>query len=150
MQARLEAEFEIRDYGEPKVFLSIDIQCDHKHGTIHMDQHTYIRSMVDRFPDLPSGVISTPLDSGTLLTESCNNSKPANQDDYWSLAGSLQCAANFMRCDIAFAVHRLSRFLHCPTVAHMAQAPRTLAYLRDTPTYGRPDIRCVRPIDWLV
>ena len=136
MQALLEAEFEIRDYGEPKVFLGIDIHRDHQRGTIHVDQRTYIRNMVDRFPDLPSGVVSTPLDSNTLLTESCNDSKPANQDDYRSLVGSLQYAANCTRCDVAFAVHRLSRFLHCPTVAHMAQARRTLAYLRDTPTYG--------------
>ena len=122
MQAQLEAEFEIRDYGELKVFLGTDIHRDHKDGTIHVDQRTYIRNIVDRFPNLPSGVISTLLDSGTLLTESCNDSKPANQDDYRSLIGSLQYAANCTCCDIAFAVHRLSRFLHCPTVAHMAQA----------------------------
>ena len=136
MQAQLKAEFEIHDYGEPRVFWGINIHCDHKHGTIHADQHTYICNMVDHFPDLLSGVISTSLNSGTLLTELCNDSKLANQDDYQSLAGSLQCAANCMCCDIACAVHCLSQFLHCPTVTHMAQAQHTLAYLHDTLTYG--------------
>jgi hypothetical protein len=135
-QAKLEAEFEIRDYGEPKVFLGFDISRNHAHGTIHCDQRTYIRNMCERFPDLPSELIPTPLDAGTLLTESCNGSQLCNAEDYRSLVGSLQYAANVCRCDIGFSVHRLSRFLSAPTVAHLAQARRTLAYLRDTPTYG--------------
>ena len=82
MQAQLEAEFEIHDYGEPKGFLGINVHHDHKCGTIHADQCTYIHNMVDRFSDLPSDVISTLLNSGTLLTELCNDSKPVNQDNY--------------------------------------------------------------------
>ena len=70
------------------------------------------------------------LNRATVRTQLCN------AEDYRSLVGSLQYAANVCRCDIGFAVHRLSRFLSAPTVAHLAQARRTLAYLRDTPTYG--------------
>ena len=41
--------WDLRDYGEPKVFLACDIHRDLEAGTIHYSQHTYITNVAARF-----------------------------------------------------------------------------------------------------
>ena len=54
---------------------------------------------------------------------------------YRRLIGSLQYL-QFTRLDIAFAVDRLSQFMHKPTEDHWQAAKRILRYLAGTPTHG--------------
>ncbi|XP_019097369.1 PREDICTED: uncharacterized protein LOC109131159 [Camelina sativa] len=54
---------------------------------------------------------------------------------YRKLVGSFQYLA-FTRLAIAYAVNRLSQFMHRPTDAHWQAANRILRYLAGTPTHG--------------
>lgn len=54
---------------------------------------------------------------------------------YRQLIGSLQYL-QFTRLDIAFAVNRLSQFMHHPTEEHWQAAKRILRYLAGTTTHG--------------
>lgn len=60
--------------------------------------------------------------------------KHSNPTEYRTLIGSLQYLA-FMRPDIAYAMNRLSQFMHSPTTDHWQAAKRVLRYLAGTPTY---------------
>lgn len=54
---------------------------------------------------------------------------------YRRLIGSLQYL-QFTRLDIAYAVNKLSQFMHKPTEDHWQAAKRILRYLAGTPTHG--------------
>lgn len=66
------------------------------------------------------------LHSGTILSD---------PRKYRQLIGSLQYL-QFTRLDIAYAVNRLSQFMHQPTEDHWQAAKRLLRYLAGTPTHG--------------
>lgn len=83
---------------------------------------------------LAAKLVSTPMasspkltiNSGTALTE---------PTEYRRLIGSLQYLA-FTRPDIAYAVNRLSKFMHQPTEDHWQATKRILRYLSGTATHG--------------
>ena len=58
-----------------------------------------------------------------------------DQTQYRRLIGSLQYL-QFTRLDIAFAVNKLSQFMHMPTEDHWQAAKRILRYLAGTPDHG--------------
>ncbi|KAL0703046.1 hypothetical protein Bca4012_069471 [Brassica carinata] len=66
------------------------------------------------------------LNSGTLLSD---------PSKFRQLIGSLQYL-QFTRLDIAYAVNKLSQFMHKPTEDHWQAAKRILRYLAGTPTHG--------------
>lgn len=55
--------------------------------------------------------------------------------EYHTVVGSLQYL-HFTRPDIAFAVNKLSQFMHCPTDIHWQAAKRVLRYLSGTRDQG--------------
>lgn len=59
----------------------------------------------------------------------------ADPTKYRRLIGSLQYL-QFTRLDIAYAVNKLSQFMHMPTEDHWQAAKRILRYLAGTPTHG--------------
>ena len=52
------------------------------------------------------------------------------------MVGSILFAANCCRPDCAHAVHLLSRYLHCPTEAHVKLARGVIAYMLSTNSLG--------------
>lgn len=77
--------------------------------------------------------VATLMASSPKLTLS--GEKYSEPSEYRSLVGSLQYL--FFTCpDIAFAVNRLSQFMHSPTCDHWQAAKRVLRYLTCTVTHG--------------
>ena len=68
LKGLLKEDFKCRSYGEPKAFLGMDIDHDHKAGTIHISQHTYIRNLVDWFSPMPTKLTLSLMDSEQVLT----------------------------------------------------------------------------------
>ena len=86
-EALLNEDFKCHSYGEPKSFLGMDIDCDHKPGIIHISQRTYIQNLVDRFGPMPAKLTLSPMDSEQVLTRSCDGSKPCGATEYRQLVG---------------------------------------------------------------
>ncbi|CAA7024509.1 unnamed protein product [Microthlaspi erraticum] len=78
--------------------------------------------------------VLTPMASSPKLTLTSGKAL-ANPTKYRQLVGSLQYL-QFTRLDIAFAVNKLSQFMHCPTDDHWQAAKRILRYLAGTPSHG--------------
>jgi hypothetical protein len=74
--------------------------------------------------------IHTPMSTSTplLLTD---GSAPADSTEYRRVIGALQYLG-LTRPDIAFAVNRLSQFMHKPTACHWTAAKRIIRYLKQT------------------
>lgn len=78
--------------------------------------------------------VSTPMSPHTKLTLTSGSPLP-NPSEYRMVVGSLQYLA-FTRPDIAYAVNKLSQFMHKPTEDHWKAVKCVLRYLADTASYG--------------
>lgn len=78
--------------------------------------------------------VSTPLALNPPLTYS-TSSPICNHKDYRAILGSLQYLS-FTRPDVAYAVNKLSQYVHCPSNDHWLALKRLLRYLNGTSHYG--------------
>lgn len=124
--------FSLKDHGELSYFLGIEATRTSK--GLHLMQRKYITDLLIKTNMLTAKHVSTPmsptpklsLHSGTALDDG---------KEYRAVLGSLQYLA-FTRPDIAFAVNKLSQFMHRPTDSHWQAAKRVLRYLAGTISHG--------------
>jgi len=141
MKLNLTKHFKVKDLGEVKFLLGIEVICDRKLGSIDLSQQAYINQLLKRFNLQDANPVTTPLSSGTRLTQDdCPVTDEEKKDMenvlYASLIGALMYAAIGTRPDIAFAVGALSRFLGNPGRRHWNEVKRVLSYLKGTSSYA--------------
>ena len=141
MKLALGKHFKVKDLGDVRFLLGIEVIRDRQTGHIRLSQQTYIDQLVSRFNLQGAKSASTPLSSGVRLTQDdCPTSSKTRADmanvPYASLVGALMYAAIGTRPDIAFAVGALSRFLSNPGRHHWNEAKRVLTYLKGTSNYA--------------
>ena len=131
-------KWDIRDYGEPRVFLGCDIDRDRKSGTISYSQHTYITNIAQRFNLTDTPTVLTPFEPGTVLTAHDKDSQRPCSDPglYRSKIGQIMYCCVQSRPDVAFEVKELSRHLTAPTHTHDKAADRVIRYLYHTRYMG--------------
>ena len=67
LKAQLNEEYEMKDLGELKYFLGIQVRRDKERKIIHISQPEYIRTILGRYGMQDSKPASTPLPTGTRL-----------------------------------------------------------------------------------
>jgi hypothetical protein len=140
MKLSLGRHFKVKDLGEVKFLLGIEVVRNRKNGYVKLSQQAYVEQLLDRFNLQGVKPASTPLSAGIRLTQDdcpITDETKADMADvpYASLIGALMYAAIGTRPDIAFAVGALSRFLGNPGRRHWNEAKRVLAYLKGTSNY---------------
>lgn len=128
----LAARFSVKDAEDLNYFLGIEA-----HSTpsgLHLSQRKYILDLFHRYNMTNAKPVTTPMATFPKLTLNTGTAMPEPMD-YRKLVGSLQYLA-FTRLDIAYAVNRLSQFMHRPTKDHWQAAKRILRYLAGTTTHG--------------
>jgi hypothetical protein len=140
MKLSLGRHFKVKDLGEVKFLLGIEVIRNRKNGYVELSQQAYVEQLLDRFNLQGVKPASTPLSAGIHLTQDdclITDKTKADMADvpYASLIGALMYAAIGTRPDIAFAVGALSRFLGNPGRRHWNEAKRVLAYLKGTSNY---------------
>ena len=80
-KGELEACFEIKDVGDQGYILGICVEKDEKTGAISQSQEAYLRHVLEHFGMLHCNAKSTPLPSGTILSES--NSPKTDKDHHY-------------------------------------------------------------------
>ncbi|RVW70497.1 Retrovirus-related Pol polyprotein from transposon RE2 [Vitis vinifera] len=78
--------------------------------------------------------VQTPLPSGTKISLHSGD-KLSDPTEFRAVVGSLQYLL-LTRLDIAFAVNKLSQFMHTPTTEHWTLVKRLLRYLCGTPDHS--------------
>ena len=133
--------FKVKDLGEVKFLLGIEVLRDRQAGIVDISQRAYIEQLLERFNLQDVKPATTPLSSGIRLTQDDCPATDEEKEDmanvlYASLVGALMYAAIGTRPDIAFAVGALSRFLSNPGRRHWNEAKRVLSYLKGTSNYA--------------
>jgi len=127
----LAARFSIKDPEDLNYFLGLE---DHRTSKgLHLSQRKYILDLLQRYNMINAKPVGTPMASSPKLTL-MSGITLSDPTEYRKLVGSLQYLA-FTRLDIAYAVNRLSQFMHRPTNDHWQAAKRVLRYLAGTTTH---------------
>lgn len=137
IKAVLQKAFKMTDNGEARYILGMHIERNREAGTISIDQHKYLREVLQRFNMWESNPVSTPADVNAKLTKTMSPNDAAGREEmagvpYQEAVGSVLFAAQVSRPDIQFAVNNVSRYNQNPGRAHWNAVKRIMRYLRGT------------------
>ena len=132
LKQRLSKEFEIKDLGELRYFLGMEVARSKK--GIFVSQRKYILDLLSDTGMSGCRPTDTPIDPNQKLGN-IQQGTPVNVHQYQRLVGRLIYLSH-TRPDIAFAVSMVSQFMHSPGPEYFDAAYRILKYLKGTPGKG--------------
>ncbi|GIL49048.1 hypothetical protein Vafri_5519 [Volvox africanus] len=136
VKAAIREVFKIRDLGEAKVFLGMEISRG-VNGEVKLSQQRYIEALLQRHQLVDAKPRTTPLPPGSrVLPAEDGDTELADSTKYRALIGELNYLATSTRPDIAQAMSVLARFMEKPSKAHMGLALGVLRYLAGTKDIG--------------
>jgi hypothetical protein len=128
----LSLSFPVKDLGELNFFLGISVT--RVPAGLHLSQHRYISDILARTNMTNAKPISSPMAANSSLSKfSC--SKFSDVTLYHSTMGALQYLS-LTHPDIAFAMSKVSQFMHDPCDSHWSVVKRILRYLKSTIDHG--------------
>ncbi|KAH9696724.1 reverse transcriptase Ty1/copia-type domain-containing protein [Citrus sinensis] len=122
LKKQLAQEFEVKDLGNLKYFLGMEVARSKK--GIVVSQRKYTLDLLKETGMIGCKPVNTPMDPYKKLG-SVENSVPVNRGRYQRLVGRLIYLSH-TRPDIGFAVSAVSQFMHNPTEEHMDAVFRIL------------------------
>ncbi|CAM8948608.1 unnamed protein product [Rhodiola kirilowii] len=132
LQKQLASEFEMKDLGELKYFLGIEVARGRE--GIYLCQRKYVLDLLTETGLLDCKPVDTPIEQNHYLAESFDQI-PIDRISYQRLVGKLIYLTH-TRPDIAYAVSVVSQFMHNPSEIHMNAVLRILKYLKSAPGRG--------------
>ncbi|KAE8664954.1 hypothetical protein F3Y22_tig00112738pilonHSYRG01227 [Hibiscus syriacus] len=142
LKTQLNREFEMKDLGEAKKILGMEISRDKKLGRLCLSQKEYLRKVLKRFGiNEMSKPVSTPLAPHFKLGASMSPKDDAEREymskvPYASAVGSLMYAMVCTRSDISQAIGVVSRYMHDPGKEHWQAVKWILWYILNTVDVG--------------
>ena len=133
----LSKTFDMKDLGNAKRILGMEILRDRKAGKSWLSQERYIERLLEMFNMKNSKPVSTPLAGHFKLSKSLYLSTEEEKGKmlaipYSSAVGSLMYAMVCTHSDISHAIKGVSRFLANPSKAHWEAMKWIFRYLRGT------------------
>ncbi len=140
----LASEFRIKDLGEAKTILNMQVTRDQKKRQLTLSQPGYTRKVLERFGMTDCHPVATPMEPGAIkvLDRAYKEVKDSPVDSradktwYQEAIGSLMHLMVSTRPDIAYAVGRLSRYCQNPMEVHWKAAKRVFRYLKGSTERG--------------
>ena len=132
LKAQLNEEYEMKDLGELKYFLDIQVHRDRERKIIHINQSGYNRTILERYGMQNSKSASTPLSTSARLVKATIMDVLTDQKEYQSIVGSLMYAMLATRPDLAQSIQQISQFSQNPTKTHEKAAKQGLRYINGT------------------
>lgn len=129
--------FRMKDLGQAKYCLGLQITRNEERGELLLDQRKYIEDVLDRFNLANSHPVSTPFEPSERLDKSM---APKSEEEieemkkvpYKEAVGCLQYISQATRPDISYAVNAVSQFSSNPGQKHWAAVKRIFRYLKGT------------------
>ncbi|CAI7774443.1 unnamed protein product [Closterium sp. NIES-53] len=137
VQAALSKALLMKDLGDFKHYLGMEITRDRQARTISLSQEFYINNVLKRFEMELCTPMDTPLPLQHLLTAPAVPTSEACTEPYPELVGSLMYAMMCTRPDLAYPVSVLSRYVALGrfTDLHWSAAKQVLRYLKGTKSH---------------
>ncbi|KAL0667809.1 hypothetical protein Bca4012_030513 [Brassica carinata] len=134
-KAFLRSSFDIKDLGELKYFLGIEM-CRSKDG-LFLSQRKYTLDLLNEAGDLGGRAAKTPLEDGykVLREGEIEDKLYADVKHYRRMVGKL-IYLTITRPDVCFAVNQVSQHMQAPKIHHWNMVERILRYLREAPGQG--------------
>ncbi|KAG7594090.1 Retrotransposon gag domain [Arabidopsis thaliana x Arabidopsis arenosa] len=131
----LKSVFDIKDLGELKYFLGIEV-CRSKEG-LFLSQRKYTLDLLSQVGKLGAKPAKTPLEDDYKANRKgeLDNKPFEDVTQYRRLVGKL-IYLTITRPDICFAVNVVSQNMQAPTLHHWNMVNRILKYLKGTPGQG--------------
>jgi hypothetical protein len=145
VKARLSSAFTVKDIGEMKFCLGLEIVRDRERRTLSLSQRPYITSLAAKYHMENPNPLTIPLDPSLILRKS---QSPQTEEErremvgvpYAQLLGGLLWVMLLTRPDLSFSVVRLAQYAANPGRQHWSALKRVLAYTVSTMdwrlTYG--------------
>ncbi|CAI7791780.1 unnamed protein product, partial [Closterium sp. NIES-53] len=135
VQVALSKALLMKDLGDLKHYLGMEITRDRQARTISLSQELYINNELKRFEMELCTPMATPLPLQHLLTALAVPTPEACIETYPELVGSLMMCT---RPDLAYPVSVLSRYVApgCFTELHWKAAKRVMRYLQGTKSHA--------------
>ncbi len=130
--------FKVKDLGEMKKILGIQITRNRKARTLRMDQTHYLHDVLERLNMKQDKHKATdlPMNGYDALRPAGPEDVRIDQHEYQQAIGSLMYAAIHTRPDIAFALNRLSQYLSDSAEHHGHALKKLMRYVRSTIDLG--------------
>jgi hypothetical protein len=125
-------EFDMTDLGLMHYFLGIEVV--QSSDGIFISHKKYALEILDMFKMKNCNSVSTPTDLSLKLIKD-DARKKVNATFYKQTIGSLMYLTS-TRPDIMYVVSLISRYMECPTEAHLLAAKRIFRCLKGTADYG--------------
>ncbi|CAL1387962.1 unnamed protein product [Linum trigynum] len=128
----LKESFEVKDLGEAKFMLGIQITRTTNGYYLH--QSSYIEKILKKYNYFDYKPACTLYDASVKLLKNTGDS--VRQSEYASIIGSLRYVADYTRPDIAYVNGLLGMFNSCPSREHWNTIERVMRYLKRTANLG--------------
>jgi histone deacetylase 1/2 len=128
----LQSDFPIKNLGELSFFLGVEaIRNDEG---VYLSQRYYILDLLLHSKMDKSRPSVTPMSTSPILNKS--DGAPFHDPHlYRSIVGGLQYLS-FTRPELAFAIHKVSKYMHDPKEPHWVAVKKILRYLKETISYA--------------
>ncbi|CAM9467817.1 unnamed protein product, partial [Phaeothamnion confervicola] len=141
LKTNISRRFKMKDLGELRYLLGMEVARNKRHGTVTVTQRRYIHEMLERYELEDARSQSTPATPNTTLSKEQSPNTPAEEAairglPYKSLVGSLLYASTVTRPDISNAVREVCSHMENPGQEHWKAAVRILRYLAGTSDVG--------------
>ena len=140
MKSMLSDRFEMKDLGEAKVCLGLEITRDRSQKKLWLTQQSYMEKIVDRFGMKECRPIDTPMQEahtkGERLEVVSDIDDDAGDVPYREAIGSLMYLMIWSRPDIPYVVRKFARFCESPKWKHWIAVKRLLRYVNGTSKMG--------------
>ncbi|KAJ9524038.1 hypothetical protein QJQ45_022468 [Haematococcus lacustris] len=135
VKQKLSSVFKLKDLGEARCFLGMQLVRDRAEGTILIIQQKLIHELVTTHSMSNAHSKTLPMASAVKLVRE-GEALDTSVHHYSALVGSLLYLSCCTRPDIAFSVGALARHMSAPTKQHWAAACTVLCYLKGTSEQG--------------
>ncbi|KAJ9525163.1 hypothetical protein QJQ45_020718 [Haematococcus lacustris] len=135
VKKQLSSAFKLKDLGEARWFLGMQLTRDRAEGTIKLDQHKFVQELVTAYSKSAAHSKPLPMAPAVKLVRE-GEALDTTLHHYSALVGSLLYLTCCTRPDIAFAVGALARHMSAPTKQHWSAACSVLCYLKGTADQG--------------
>jgi hypothetical protein len=122
----------MKDLGEARSILGIEVICDCNRGALYLQQASKIMEILHNFSMANTKVIGTPMDPGLILPKLMATLPEHLKLPYHSMVGQLSYLSQATHLDIMFTVNVLSRHINRYNQSHWGAVKHLLWYLHVT------------------